>query len=82
MIVHSTGHLLVSGNFAGTVDFDPGTGVHEASAPSNETISYLIRLDGTGNFNWLQTLNGIDIRPESNCIVLAQEREKGSRLMF
>ena len=43
--------VLISGQFAGTVDFDPGAGTSNlSSAGSNDT--FVVKLDGTGGFAW------------------------------
>lgn len=50
--IHPNGNVYLLGQFAGTVDFDPGAGVANlAAAPDNANSSiYLVRLDAAGNF--------------------------------
>lgn len=53
-----TGGLVLTGAFAGVVDFDPGPGVTNLSAPATLTNAFLLKLDLTGNFVWARQLGG------------------------
>lgn len=44
-------NILVSGNFSGTVDFNPGTGVKNYTASSSQD-GFLEKFDDNGNFLW------------------------------
>lgn len=55
--VDAMGNIILSGRFQGTVDFDPGPGVSNASAPGTKNI-YVLKLDGQGNFQWVKTFGG------------------------
>lgn len=46
--------LYVCGQFGGTVDFDPNSGVHNVSANAEQDI-FLLKLDTAGNFTWVHT---------------------------
>lgn len=51
--VDAGGNVYITGDFAGTVDFDPGTGVSNLSSPSASIRgAYLAKLDATGAFVW------------------------------
>lgn len=51
----ASGNVYISGNFSGTVDFDPGPGTlnFTASAGSN---AFLCKLDASGNLSWAKHL--------------------------
>ncbi len=51
------GNLFITGNFNGTADFDPGTGVFYLSSAGNADI-FLIKLDASGNFQWAKNMGG------------------------
>ncbi|MES1181536.1 MAG: hypothetical protein ABUL44_01950, partial [Flavobacterium sp.] len=50
----SNGDILLAGEFADTVDFDPGPGLSTAIASGNY-YTYLARFDAAGNFLWVKT---------------------------
>ena len=55
--VDASGHLLATGSFSGTVDFDPGAGRTElASAGGSD--AFLLRLTPDGNLAWARRLGG------------------------
>lgn len=51
------GNVFVSGNFTGTVDFDPGAGVFQRTAQGNWD-AFVLKLDYLGNFVWARTFGG------------------------
>lgn len=53
--VSNGGAVTVSGNFEGTVDFDPGSGVSNKTAPVGVSNSFIVRLNSSGNFEWVKT---------------------------
>lgn len=46
------GNVFVSGIFSWTVDFDPGPGVFNLSAPWNSGAMFVLKLDSSGAFQW------------------------------
>lgn len=50
-------HVIVSGTFSGTVDFDPGTGV-ESKTSNGGTDVFILALDDNGDFLWVNTFGG------------------------
>ncbi len=54
--VDPSGNAYITGSFSGTVDFDPGTGISNLS--SGTFNSFILKLDGAGNFNWVKCLAG------------------------
>lgn len=43
------GNVITVGSFRGTVDFDPGPGVHNLTGPNNVLNAYIQKLDANGN---------------------------------
>ena len=52
-------NIVLTGNFSGTVDFDPGIGVHEVTSFNSgiHSSSYVLKLDENGSFVWVNTFN-------------------------
>ncbi|MBK9108730.1 MAG: T9SS type A sorting domain-containing protein [Saprospiraceae bacterium] len=51
------GDLFITGDFIGTVDFDPGMGISNlSSAGSND--NFVLKLDKDGNFLWVRAIRG------------------------
>lgn len=46
------GNIYTSGYFGGTVDFDPGIGVFNITAPLYSFTPFMSKLDSSGNFIW------------------------------
>jgi hypothetical protein len=56
--VDGTASILLTGNFGGTMDFDPGPGIDTVT--TSGTGVFAIKLDSTGNFMWGSGLtNGV-----------------------
>jgi hypothetical protein len=57
--VDASGYVYTTGNFKGTVDFDPGAGTYNLSSASagNDDI-FISKLDTSGNFVWAKQLGG------------------------
>ena len=51
-----SGYIYLTGNFRGTVDFDPGVGTFNLTAPLMEPNIYLLKLDSLGNFIWARQM--------------------------
>lgn len=56
----NAGNLYITGDFSGTVDFDPGPGVFQAVGSGNYD-SYCCKLDGNGNLVWVKVMGGPDL---------------------
>jgi len=59
--VSPSGYIYITGYFAHTVDFDPGTGIDtltNADDPCNTEI-FVLKLDTAGNFIWVRSVEGI-----------------------
>ncbi|HRE76146.1 MAG TPA: T9SS type A sorting domain-containing protein [Flavobacteriales bacterium] len=58
----ANGDVYITGNFSGTVDFDPGVGTNSLTASSTDI--FILKLDVNGNFNWAKKFgagNGLGI---------------------
>jgi hypothetical protein len=52
------GNIYVTGDFRGTVDFDPGAGIFNLTAVANWD-AFILKLDPLGNFVWAKAIGGI-----------------------
>ncbi|MCO6457547.1 MAG: cadherin domain-containing protein [Pirellulaceae bacterium] len=57
LVADAGGNVILAGGFAGTVDFDPGSGVHQLTAVAGGD-AFLSKLDAGGNFTWARTYGG------------------------
>jgi hypothetical protein len=59
-------NVYMVGDFRGTVDFDPKSGVHNvtSSQAGSEYSVYLLKLNSTGELQWVKTLDGRGLPPE------------------
>jgi hypothetical protein len=55
MDIDASDNIIVSGDFIGTYDFDPGLGTHSVSSNTNGpgTDLYILKLNDTGDFVWM-----------------------------
>lgn len=51
------GNVYLSGNFGGTVDFDPGNNVFSLTSAGNDD-PFICKLDASGNFSWAKNMGG------------------------
>lgn len=63
MAIDATGHLYITGQFFGTQDFDPGTGVVNLSSPTatgygDYAQAFVLKLDTSGAFIWAKGFGG------------------------
>lgn len=73
------GNLYLSGTFAFTADFDPGTGTFNLTSAGVEDI-FFCKLDNSGNFAWAVRMgaagtdypSGIDVDPSGNIYACGQ----------
>jgi hypothetical protein len=54
--VDASGNIHTTGSFAGTVDFDPGTGTYNLLSVFREV--FISKLDAAGNFLWAKSVGG------------------------
>lgn len=48
-------NIFLSGSFENSIDFDPSSSVFQKTAKGTYDV-YILKLDPTGNFNWVKTL--------------------------
>ena len=53
---NSTGNVYTTGNYNGTLDFDPGLSTYSLTATNTE--AYILNLNSSGNFIWAKQLSG------------------------
>ena len=69
--VDPVGNVYTTGHFAGTADFDPGTGTYNLST-NNDYIhnTFVSKLDKNGNFVWAKSMSGGASTDQGNDITL------------
>src|SRR5258706_9393404 len=55
----AAGNIYTTGEFIGTVDFDPGSGTFNMSSVANNDI-FISKIDSSGNFVWAKSIGGTD----------------------
>ncbi|MCD6017197.1 MAG: hypothetical protein K0S53_318 [Bacteroidetes bacterium] len=55
--IDATGNIYLTGNYTGTVDFDPGTGTMNLSSSGAADI-FISKLDASGNLIWAKSIGG------------------------
>jgi len=59
VVLDNSGNIYITGNFSGTVDFDPGTNTYNLSAMGTRDC-FVTKLDPSGNFVWAKQFGGTD----------------------
>lgn len=68
LVIDSSANLHIAGNFTGTVDFDPNSGVSELVGAGSKD-GFILKLDTSGNYVWAKAISGSD-NDEINAITL------------
>jgi len=55
--IDSDQNILLTGEYEGTADFDPGPGIAQHTSPSVSSL-YVLKLDSDGNYIWSKTMEG------------------------
>ena len=55
--IDASGNIYTTGEFAGTVDFDPGAGISNIAAIGSYDV-FISKLDANGNFIWAKQFGG------------------------
>jgi len=58
MVLDASQNVLITGDFSGTIDFDPGAGVQELISNGAEVDLFVLKLDNNGNFVWAKGTGG------------------------
>ncbi|PSK90402.1 SBBP repeat-containing protein [Taibaiella chishuiensis] len=66
VVLGAGGDVYFTGNFNGTVDFDPGAGTANLTATSYKDI-FVAKYNAAGNYLWAGRMGGIPISAASNC---------------
>ena len=64
----AAGNIYSTGNFDGTVDFDPGPGVYNLTSTLGMS-AFIVKLDAYGNFIWARVFNGVGSAQGSSIII-------------
>lgn len=70
IVLDASKNSYITGEFSGTVDFDPGPGVYNLTAGSGIGHVFIQKLDSMGNFVWAKSFGGIYVSPLGLCIKL------------
>jgi len=54
--VDASGNAYITGNFSGTIDFDPGPATYTLTASATDI--FVLKLDASGNFVWARNMGG------------------------
>jgi len=57
--ISSVGSVILTGDFHGMIDFDPGSGVHTLIADDSLDV-FVCSLNGAGFYNWAVNFGGVD----------------------
>lgn len=57
VITDANGNIYVTGNYAGTVDFDPGSGITSLTSSGSEDI-YFAKYKSDGSLAWVKSVGG------------------------
>jgi hypothetical protein len=68
LCIDNSGNVVITGYFAGTVDFDPGIGTTSLTSAGEQDV-FILKLDDSGNFLWAKSFGGPDLE-YSNSISL------------
>jgi len=68
--VDLVGNVYTVGGFEGTVDFNPGAGIENATAAGWDL--FVQKLDANGNFVWVRTIGGGALNDDASSIAIDQ----------
>ena len=55
--IDAASNIYLTGNFEGTCDFDPGTGIYNLTSSSSYN-SFILKIDSSGSFIWAKSFDG------------------------
>jgi hypothetical protein len=56
--IDANGNIFVTGYFTGTIDFNPGIGINNLTAKSNNGDIFVAKYDANGNYLWAFNMGG------------------------
>lgn len=62
MGIDGSGNILLTGNFQGTADFDPGPGVNNITSVLSNGDIFICKLTPSGNLTWVKTIAAYESR--------------------
>lgn len=65
----ASGNSYITGEFSGTVDFDPGSSTNNLISSGSSSDAFILKLDASGNFVWANAIGGANYE-SSNSIAL------------
>lgn len=68
LVLDASGNLYVTGNFFGTVDFDPGTGTANLTAVGSEDV-FFAKYDANGDYVYVKQLGGNSAEVGSSLVI-------------
>lgn len=69
VVIDDNGNTIVSGYFAGTVDFDPGVGISNLTSTAGSSDMFIVKFDASGDFVWAHSF-GDDLDDRANAIAV------------
>lgn len=58
IFMDQSSNIYITGNFQGTIDFDPNAGTSNLTAQGSQDV-FVVKLDSTGNFSYSYSIGGI-----------------------
>ncbi|MFM2017648.1 MAG: hypothetical protein RL007_1304, partial [Bacteroidota bacterium] len=68
--IDAGGTIYITGNFIGTVDFDPGAGNATVSSNGNQRDCFILKLDAAGNYIWSGTYGSASLGDDAYAIYI------------
>ncbi len=65
--IDKQGSVITAGDYQGTVDFNPGSGIFNQTAPSRSF--YITKLDSLGNFTWAKSIGASLITTHASAMI-------------
>ncbi len=73
MVLDSSGNIYISGEFAGTCDFDPGNGIYNLTSVNMFFDIFVAKYDNAGNVIWAKGMGGATYKGSYSTTVDAAE---------